>query len=40
MEWNITILCDPRYYRNINKINSKIKKRIFGCLTPTILDRF
>ena len=37
---NRSILCDPRYYRNINKINSKIKKRDFWMpFTPTILDK-
>ena len=37
---NRSILCDPRYYENINKINSKIKKRDFWMpFTPTILDK-
>ena len=37
---NRSILCDPRYYSNINKINSKIKKRDFWMpFTPTILDK-
>ena len=36
---NRSILCDPRYYKNIHKINSKIKKRDFWMpFTPTILD--
>ena len=26
---NRSILCDPRYFSNINKINAKIKKRDF-----------
>ena len=35
---NRSILCDPRYYRNINKINSKIKKRDFWMpFTPSVL---
>ena len=28
---NRSILCDPRYFSNINKINAKIKKEISGC---------
>ncbi len=36
---NRSILCDPRFYSNIHKINSKIKKRDFWMpFTPTILD--
>ena len=36
---NRSILCDPRYYKNIHKINAKIKKRDFWMpFTPTILD--
>jgi carbamoyltransferase len=35
---NRSILCDPRFFSNINKINSKIKKRDFWMpFTPTIL---
>ena len=35
---NRSILCDPRFYSNINKINFKIKKRDFWMpFTPTIL---
>jgi len=37
---NRSILCDPRYFSNINKINAKIKKRDFWMpFTPTILDK-
>ena len=37
---NRSILCDPRFFSNINKINSKIKKRDFWMpFTPTILDK-
>ena len=36
---NRSILCDPRFYSNINKINFKIKKRDFWMpFTPTILE--
>ena len=36
---NRSILCDPRYYKNIDLINRKIKKRDFWMpFTPTILD--
>ena len=35
---NRSILCDPRYFSNINKINAKIKKRDFWMpFTPSIL---
>ena len=35
---NRSILCDPRFSENINKINFKIKKRDFWMpFTPTIL---
>jgi len=37
---NRSILCDPRFYKNIHKINAKIKKRDFWMpFTPTILDK-
>ena len=36
---NRSILCDPRFFRNIDLINRKIKKRDFWMpFTPTILD--
>ena len=36
---NRSIICDPRYFANINKINSKIKKRDFWMpFTPSILS--
>lgn len=36
---NRSILCDPRHFSNINKINSKIKKRDFWMpFTPSILS--
>ena len=34
---NRSILCDPRFSENINKINFKIKKGIFDAIHSTIL---